>query len=255
MCFAKLVENQGWHFDPKGAVKRGTNYAQACIKMSGDWISYNKMSKNLEFFEVKRQFLTVFTEKWELCSEHYDVGDLEQAKAVAEAEPEGALTATTTAAARKGGVPRGAGGGSGGKPVIKTGSQAGGKLGGTDDGKGDSLAKLILSANKTKKEFHAVSSSTSSLIAEIQDVNNKAWQWANHDNVLADIKAATKKLDKSLCPFDRMFLIKDSGKLKKELGKEHLTVQLQAFVKLNEFIAKLRDEQQNIVAMHQARKR
>ena len=255
VCFAKLVENQGWHCDPKGAVKRGTNYAQACIKMSGDWISYNKMSKNLEFFEVKRQFLTVFTEKWELCSEHYDVGDLEQAKAVAEAEPEGALTPTTTAAARKGGVPRGAGGGSGGKPVIKTGSQAGGKLGGTDDGKGDSLAKLILSANKTKKEFHAVSSSTSSLIAEIQDVNNKAWQWANHDNVLADIKAATKKLDESLCPFDRMFLIKDSGKLKKELGKEHLTVQLQAFVKLNEFIAKLRDEQQNIVAMHQARKR
>ena len=118
------------------------------------------------------------------------------------------------------------------------------------------MAKLVLSANKTKKEFHAVSSSsTSSLIAEIQDVNNKAWQWANHDNVLADIKAATKKLDESLCPFDRMFLIKDSGKLKKELGKEHLTVQLQAFVKLNEFIAKLRDEQQNIVAMHQARKR
>ena len=203
------------------------------------------MTKEMEFFEVKRQYKHVFTEKWEMCSEHSTTGDNKEVVPMADVAAEGPQSSDI--ASHKKAVNIKASAQKAPKPgkVPKT-------DGGADPKDKDILEATIVKANKVKKEYHAIWSATGSLLTEVHDPSKSEWAWANHDAVLQPLKDAQAALEGSLRAFDRTFLLKDSAKLKRELGKEHFLVNLEAFLLLGKYVENLGKEQKRLMGMHEA---
>ena len=71
---AIIIDHQGYACDPIGAESRGMEYCKACIKLGGEWVRKNNMTKELEFFEMKHGHTHFFTEAWSLYEKNEQHG-------------------------------------------------------------------------------------------------------------------------------------------------------------------------------------
>lgn len=69
VCFATMVEKMGYNFDPQGAIKRARRYADKCVAMKGDWVEYNSMIEELDFFLMEKSHTHIMAEKWAMYEE------------------------------------------------------------------------------------------------------------------------------------------------------------------------------------------
>ena len=54
------------------AVQGAINYAKACLVMRGKWVSFNTMSKRIEFLYVKKEYRDLFSQAWSETQEEFN---------------------------------------------------------------------------------------------------------------------------------------------------------------------------------------
>ena len=63
-----IVVKEGGSKDPEN-VAASIRYAQKCMAMGGDWISFNCMTERLEFLHIRREHTDIFKRAWQMCKQ------------------------------------------------------------------------------------------------------------------------------------------------------------------------------------------
>ena len=229
-CFAKLVEGQGFTFDPKGAVRRAQNHACKCLQMAGRWVSRNDMTEEIEFLEMNREHTELFTEKWGLYeTEQKNNKETEAAtNAASSSTPDAASSSTPDAAAA---APNSTGGA---KAKAKASGKAKAKAAGScpnSKSPSEKTGKLKLNDTlsrgvKFRIAYQTVTSAAATLQRQIEG-EDPSWQWANNDCSLGKLKESTSELSNAMTPFAKKFMITDPKGLGKKMGDELFVVSLE----------------------------
>lgn len=238
VCFAKLVENQGYQYDPTGAVLRASRYAYKCVMMQGKFVSMNKMTETMEFLEVTRTHSEMFENCWTLYRTEYDakvnVRDAEldddggdnnkNASASAASKPK--VSAALTSAPKS-------------SPKAKVAAPI------------NKMQNAMAKANKLKKAYHEATSMAVSLVGRIES-GDSSWSWAHNPGNVGVLRHALDRLANSLVDFDKEFLICDNKEMKLKFGQEHLLVHLEAFAKKEDAILEVSRKYKQVMARHAA---
>jgi hypothetical protein len=232
ICFAVMVEKLGYMFDPQGAVRRATSYAEKCVAMRGDWVAFNEMVGELEFFFLKKSFTNVMHEKWSMFEESTGQRKSEAGtSADGGSDPQPQPQPLKKRKIGNGNDPE-----NNQEPVPK------------DDSHKTVMSKLTLEANKVKAYLHNTVSAANSLIAAIEF--NATWAWARTLQSLGQLQAKKAAIDESLSEFGKHILISELATLKKSTGAAFLELELKRFTEIKAKVADLQGYHATLVRMH-----
>jgi hypothetical protein len=230
ICFAVMVEKLGYVFDPKGAVRRATSYAEKCVAMRGDWVAFNEMVGELEFFFLEKSFTNIMNEKWSMFEESTGKRQSEaEASADCGSDPQ-------PQPLKKRKIGNGTDPVNNQEPVLK------------DDCHKTVMSKLTLDANKVKAYLHNTVSGANSLVDAID--HSLEWAWARTPETLGRLKAKKTAIDESLSEFGKSILISELATLKKSTGAAYLELELKKFIAIKAKVADLQSYHATLVRMH-----
>lgn len=254
--FACLVEKLGFRFDPKGAVRRATAYAERCIALGGKWCLTSDMHNEVEFYHLKKEHQTIMNEKWRLKQSEMQAAGAQAKVAATGAKPadpkEGAAAASAGVAQGK--IPKGKQPEKGNKRKDAADAQSPEDGAKKMKGESNALKDLMNEAGKVKRDYHAAASAATSMIASIQTATKGGpWHWAKGDEDLGVLKDLHQSLLDAVNADCKEFLIKDLSVLKKSIGHVQLMKLLKEFVKVCTEVKALKDHSVKLLGCYDVR--
>jgi len=206
MSFARIVKMEGGDHD---AAEAATNYINACIKMKGDWLKWNVMTKRIDYLYMQQEVSELFEQSWAMYEEQ-----LKKKEEKADEPEEASLKKTA-----KEGVKKGAKGD--GQAKVKSPAKAGVK-------KKSDADKSMAEASAMKKRYQTITSQARLLLDEI-GANPEVWSWAKtkHEPKLLD--ALKNVAGPTSTEFARMFLTQEVKDVKAKMTPGALVAELKTF--------------------------
>jgi hypothetical protein len=214
----------------RAALVAASNYISACIRMGGDWVHFNAMTRRSEYLYVQKEKIELFTQSWKM----YEMAQKEK-----EADPKLGKGEADPKLGKGGADPKLGKGGA--DPKLGKGGEdpKGGKKGGEvpapspkpqpKDGEKSSFEKAISSGISTKKAYQSIISKATLVMENIN--SNEDWMWATskHGPMLSAQLDSVKKCASS--SFARKFLTMELKDVKAEFKQATLQTELEKFTK------------------------
>lgn len=247
MPLARLIECEGYAFDPIGAMKAGYAHARRCASLGGQWICMNHFTGRLEYLKLRKEFEHQMVKSWQMFTEYSEA----QAASSGEGnDPE----------IRDGAPAAGADGGAG---SVKKRKQAE-KSDGADKAEEERRQKpkkeksivddRLIEARKLRAQFLACTASTTSLIGTISQ-GGEDWTWANNTENLGKLKGLLEQVESGVSRFGKNFILGETGDLKKEHDHAQLQVFLEEFLAVKDKLKALEVFKKKVLQMQQVHKR
>ena len=233
-------------------------YANTCFELGGEWIEWNNLYKEVDFFHVERQHIADFNSKWSMCQKwkreeleaDAGAGDGAGAPEAAAGAVDGAVAAANVAAGSAAGggagAPQGATGGGAAQPNAKGAAKAKGRSKAAAKGKvarqgagGDTAAeggspdttprtkseldKLLTQAGRVKQKYHSIASIALTLVTTIEQEGPESegpWAAMQSPALLGKLKSALQQLTGAVSSIGHKILTEEIAKLKAPLKKE-----------------------------------
>ena len=233
--FAVLWEREGGVLDPRGAHAAAMEYARACIRMKGPWVSANPVTGRLEYLHLERSVKEQFTKCWTLF------------KSEAEAAPCG----------------KGQGDNGADSSTRLKGKKNKEPAAATDDGHENKdekkkrrvvtpLQQAIADAVHLKATFTATMASAHSIVEAV--AHEDAWAWAKHEATFKELGEGMARLVAAQTPFARRFHCEDLKAIKKDTDDSSMKTNMDAYIAtIKEPLAFLETRARALVGMHHAR--
>ena len=232
---ARIVELQGFRADPKGAMRRGANYAKRCLAMKGQWLWVNPMTEELEFFYVRKEHITSFCDSWTMYEKstpvHAEHTDKQEEGDEQKAKPK------MKAATRDGKTPKDRSEGDAGSE--QTGQRNRGDQDGNKSKKPKTAAgNLIKEANSLKVAYHKSMGQVTSMVRNIKN-DNVGWAWANNSQNLGVLQQKNQDVEDFLHSDDHEVLAQDLAAMKTSMGPDTFASKLQHFMLLKPLLKEM----------------
>ena len=234
---ARIVELQGFRADPKGAMRRGANYAKRCLAMKGQWLWVNPMTEELEFFYVRKEHITSFCDSWTMYEKstpvHAEHTDKQEGGDEQKAKPK------MKAATRGGKTPKDRSEGDAGS------QQTGQRNREQDDQDGNkskkpktAAANLMKEANSLKMAYHKSMGQVTSMVRNMKK-DNVGWAWANNSQNLGVLLHKIQNVEDFLHSDDHEVLAQDLAAMKTSMGPDTFASKLQHFMLLKPLLKEM----------------
>ena len=226
--------------------------------MKGDWLGYDEMLEEPEYFHLKKGQETKFSEAWALfeIDMKKDTATEKDATESTEAAARQQVTAQDPQA-EAGTKPEEEGGtGPPNRPKAKPKKRTAGSPPAEPKPKvaKSDMQTLKTTANKLKVFYHSVVGAAESVTVQIK-AGEDFWSWATGDENVGRLEKLTSDLKGRISPMGHKILSTDIGKLKTELGADTTVVELRSFNTLEPHIEAVSAHLEALVEMHEVKKK
>ena len=241
MCFGKLCEEYGVHFDMGRAITAAWKYASKCLVLRGQWVVRDEMSEEMFFLHLKRSVCHIQSEKWMLYEQEsamVSTGSCSTSVAASSAatpceaqHAQGALTATA-------------------KQVKKVAKDSKKSTDGDDDATpSKSMGKLVADAFKHRDRLQSATALADALLAKVESGGD--WAWASGSAVVRSLQEAKLRLVQKTGSLGESMLVATPKELKLHAA-EGLTHNLLIYVASAEEVQILEHACKKLQRMHAA---
>ena len=235
--FGALVESFGIHYDRKTAVEAATRHAEKCIKMAGDWISYDSMGEVVEYLKLRKGFSETMSEAWSLwekqCGSSIDAGD----NADSAGGNGGGMSSISTRLSKSSASSSVAGSNQTETPIPGRGKRTGaetptpgmGKRNGAEDDcakvvkkvkRNTALDNALAEATKVKKMHSEATSKAENLVTLID--SNPSWSWARTEEGIGVLRRLMAQVKEKKSDAVSRFVLEEIRDLRRDVGPETL---------------------------------
>lgn len=229
MPLAKLIESEGFLYDPEGAKEAGYSHARRCAQLGGAWVVKNDFSGRLEYLKMKKEFKHIMSKCWELYEENTASADNSESRSCA-SKATTSMAVTTTQKQKVGDKPETPG---------KTAKRAKTKM-----------ETALIEARKVRALYLSTTASVSTLDRQISE-GSPAWSWANNPENLGKLRGMIQQMESSMEVFDKSFLVAE-GDIKKQYDEAQLQVHLEGFCRHETQLRAIDTLKRKIIAMQAA---
>ena len=218
------------------------NYTIACISMQGDWLSFNTMTKRMEYLYIRKSRRDVFTRHWAL---HNTQKSESKPKGSCAADPKQASTPQGTAQPRASVQP-------------STHDEEPGQVRVPTPRRGENEAKKRTSLDKTLIEAKKVRVFYEGLHGKVASMNNciatqQAWEWAKGSQMTNRLFELVHGLEAQMTAFDVEFMTSEIQDIRTAFGEASLETQrLDMHPRLLPLLRDCDVDHKTILGIHQA---
>ena len=242
MPFGMLVESFGIHYDRKAAVEAATLHAEKCIKMQGDWMSYDSMGEVVEYLKLRKGFTERMQEAWTLWEEEQACNtDGGGTRASGTRDSQASSSGMRRSASSEGVV-------ASGKRAAGEETPKAGKAGKKQ--KNDALEKALAESIKVKKLHREATAQAENVASQID--SSPDWAWARTQESVGALRALILQLKEQKTPAVSQFILEDLKDLRREIGAETLLAMANEFNALRPALEAIDEKQSALRRGHKS---